>query len=228
MTGRKSEAMIPEYLDVPIFPLPNVTFFPNTVLPLHVFEPRYREMIQTCMRGDRHLGVALLREGWQKDYFGNPPIHKTFGIGKIVDCEPLDDGCFDIIVEGLYRARLVVEHPTTPFRTGRVNVLQDGPIDHRRKEVEPIHKELIGVSAKIADALPDFSESIQSALAGHPHPSVAADVLASTLVVDAYDRQSILEEPNPIRRLKLVLVQLRRILAQATSDHVEEEVFEED
>ena len=74
----RAAVMLPEYVDIPIFPLPNVTFFPQTVLPLHVFEPRYVEMVANCLRGDKLMGVALLREGWQKDYFGQPPIYKNF------------------------------------------------------------------------------------------------------------------------------------------------------
>ena len=135
--------MVPEYLDVSIFPLPNVTFFPKTMLPLHVFEPRYREMVSACLKGDRMLAVALLREGWQKDYFGRPPIHRTFGVGKVVDYEHLADGCYNIMVEGLYRVRLITEYETEPFRTGRVGVVQDGPVDHRREELRPLQQELM-------------------------------------------------------------------------------------
>lgn len=214
--------MIPEYLDIPIFPLPNVTLFPKTLLPLHVFEPRYRKMIEGCVNGDRMLGIALLREGWQKDYFGQPPIHKTLGVGKIVDHVELENGCSDIIVEGLYRSHLVTEYPTTPYRTARVSILMDGPIDHLRSEVAGVQKELVEECRELGEMMPEFREMIQSVLAAHPHPSVTADLLATSLVIDAYDRQSILECPDPIRRMRLVLVQVRRIMFQLTKKEVEE------
>ena len=220
--------MIPEYLDVSIFPLPNVTLFPKTLLPLHIFEPRYREMIGSSLNGDRLLGVALLREGWQKDYFANPPIHKTFGIGKIIDYEQYDNGCYDIVVEGLYRARLVTEHATDPFRTGRVSILQDAPIDHIQSKIAAIRKEIRDAASDLVEVLPEYEETFQGIWAAHPHPAVTADLIASSLVVDSYDRQSILEEPEVDRRLKLVLVQMRRILFQLAQKEVEEEVFEED
>lgn len=220
-------SMIPEYLDIPIFPLPNVTFFPKTLLPLHVFEPRYREMISNCLRGDKLMGVALLREGWQKDYFGRPPIYKSFGVGKIVDFEHYDNDCYDIVVEGLYRTRLITEHPTRPYRTGRVTVVQDGPIDHLRDEVSSIQRELLEASRHLTETLPEYRETVQNAWGSHPHPAVTADMLASALVVDAYDRQCILEEPNPLRRMSLVLVQLRRILHQLSVNKVEQEAEEE-
>jgi Lon protease-like protein len=220
--------MIPEYLDIPIFPLPNVTFFPKTLLPLHVFEPRYRQMVANALRGDRLIGVALLREGWQKDYFGAPQIHKTFGVGKIIDYVQYDNGTYDIVLEGLYRVRLVAEHQTQPYRTGRVNVLMDGPIDHRRGEVSKLYREIAEDCRRICDCLPEYRESFQAALTNHPHPSVSADVLASTLTIDPYDRQCILEDPDPIRRMKLVLVQLNQILFQLSRKKVEEEVLEEE
>lgn len=220
--------MIPEYLDVPIFPLPNVTFFPKTVMPLHVFEPRYREMISNCLRGDRLLGVALLREGWQKDYFGRPPIHKVFGVGKIVDCEHYDNDCYDIAVEGLYRTRLITEHATSPYRTGRVAVMQDSPIDHLRDAVGEARKALREACSQLVEQMPEYRETIQHAWNAHPHPGVIGDLLASSLVVDAYDRQSILDEQNALRRLQLVRVQISRILFELTQKEVEETVFEEE
>lgn len=227
--------MIPEYLDIPIFPLPNVTFFPRTLLPLHVFEPRYREMIGGCLAGDRMLGVALLREGWQKDYFGRPPIHRTFGVGKIIDHEELDDGCFNIMVEGLWRARLVNEFDTTPYRTGHVAVLQDGPIDHIHDDIAMVHRDLIDDCDKLAELLPEYQETLRNVWGVHPHPCVAGDMLAASIVIDSYDRQSILEEPDPLRRMRLVAIQIKNILhqlsgegAEAEEEILEEEILEED
>jgi len=220
--------MVPEYLDVPIFPLPNVTFFPRTLLPLHVFEPRYREMTRACLNGDRLMGVALLKEGWQKDYFGQPPIFKTFGIGKIIDWHQLGNGRYDIVLEGLYRGRLVTEHATRPYRTGRVSVCQDQRIDHRRAEVGRLQKILGEACRQLSELLPECKDAIHSAWTAHPHPGVCADQLASALVVDAYDRQCILEESDPLRRMKLVLVQVRRAIHQVTRKTVKEEVVEEE
>ena len=59
---------------IPVFPLPNVVFFPRMPLPLHVFEPRYRSMVRDVARGARLVGMALLRDDWQRDYYGRPPI----------------------------------------------------------------------------------------------------------------------------------------------------------
>lgn len=231
--------MVPEYLDIPIFPLPNVTLFPKTVLPLHIFESRYREMAEACLNGDRLIGVPLLREGWQKDYFGEPPIHKIFGVGKVCEHERLDDGRFNLIVEGMYRVRLITEYPTEPYRTARTFVLQDQRLDDRRNETTEVREELFAACRELSKILPKYSSLIQGAWAIHPHPGIVVDSLASTLVLDAYDRQSILEESDPIRRMKLVNIQVRRILheieqgeieaeAEIDPDPVQKELFEED
>ncbi|OPZ07582.1 MAG: Lon protease 2 [candidate division BRC1 bacterium ADurb.BinA292] len=220
--------MLPEYLDIPIFPLPNVTFFANTLLPLHIFEPRYRTMVHNALCGDRLIGVTLLKEGWQNDYFGRPPICKTFGVGKIIDSEQLDDGRFNIVLEGLYRVRLIEEFPTRPYRTGRVQVFQEMHIDDIRAEISRLMKELQILTRRLSRLLPASRELIQAAWAAHPHPLVVANHLASSLVIDPYDRQSILEQNDPIRRLNLILIQIRNILLQLDARQIREEVIEED
>ncbi len=220
--------MLPEYLDIPIFPLPNVTFFPHTFLPLHVFEPRYKKMTANCLGGDRLMGVSLLKEGWHKDYFGRPPIYRTFGVGKIVDSERQSGGEYNIMLEGLYRVRLVEEFPTKTYRIGRVQVLQDPPIDHLRVEVGMLMKEVHELAGRLGNLLPIIRGSIQNALSTSPHPLIIANQLANTLVMDAYDRQSIFTQDEPLRRLRLLLVQLRMLVAQLSGDKIREEVAEEE
>jgi uncharacterized protein len=220
--------MLPDYVDIPIFPLPNVTFFPQTFLPLHVFEPRYRKLTKNALGGDRLIAVALLREGWQRDYFGRPPICKTFGVGKIVDHEQKADGCYNLMVEGLMRVRLVEEYPTRPYRTGRAHVLQDPPIDGRHREVAEMMKDMRQLCGYLSERLPQLREMIAQSLAASPHPLIIVNHLANSLVIDAYDRQSILEQDDPMRRLQLLLVQLRNIAYQLAGKRVREEVIEED
>lgn len=219
--------MVPEYLDVPVFPLPNVALFPRTFLPLHVFEPRYRALTESCLRGDRLMGVALLREGWQRDYFGRPPIHRVFGVGRIVHHERRDDGRFDIVLEGVYRVRLIEEFEGAEFRVARTLVLADPPLDERA-EVAPLGRELLEGTRELARLVPELREGLRGAWAATPHPVVVSDAIASIVVVDPYDRQSILSEDDPVRRMKLTLVQLRRVLQEVGRDEVREEVAGDD
>lgn len=214
----KGQPVLPEYLDIPVFPLPNVTLFPNTTLPLHIFEPRYRALVENALHGDRLMGVALLRPGWQKNYFGSPPICKTFGVGKIVDYTELDDGKFNIVLEGLSRVRLIQEHATQPYRTAHVKVMQDPAIDAHRDQISEWMKKIHTITVELARQLPPVKTAILSALHGHPHPLVVVDRLSALMVMDAYDRQSILEQPDPFRRIRLLHVQLNAIAHQLENE----------
>ena len=77
---------------LPLFPLPNVVLFPNVFLPLHIFEPRYREMVADALADDRMIGMVLLRPGWEHDYEGRPPIYPVGTSGLITNVERLPDG----------------------------------------------------------------------------------------------------------------------------------------
>ena len=105
---------------LPLFPLPNLVFFPETRLPLHVFEPRYRQLVTDIVDGDKRFGIVLLRPGWEADYFGTPAVHGTGTIGEIEQAVPLDDGRFNILVRGQVRFRIIGEVTGEPYRSARV------------------------------------------------------------------------------------------------------------
>ncbi|MCI0529916.1 MAG: LON peptidase substrate-binding domain-containing protein [Nitrospira sp.] len=91
---------------VPVFPLPTVVFFPKTYLPLHIFEPRYCEMVRESLKGDQVIMIALLKEGWENNYYGNPEIYPVGCVGKIVKSQDLEDGRYNILLYGLVRVRI--------------------------------------------------------------------------------------------------------------------------
>src|SRR3954467_2900448 len=101
---------------LPLFPLPDLVFFPNTRLPLHVFEPRYRQMVTDALDTDKRFGIHFLRPGWQNDYYGTPAIHLLGTIGTIEQAVPLEDGKFNILVRGDGRFRVLDEVSNVPYR----------------------------------------------------------------------------------------------------------------
>lgn len=105
---------------LPLFPLPNIVFFPHTRLPLHVFEPRYRQMVTDVLESDHRFGIVLLRSGWEAEYFGAPPVHGCGTVGTIEQAVPLEDGRFNIVVRGDIRFRILDEVSRVPYRTARV------------------------------------------------------------------------------------------------------------
>jgi Lon protease-like protein len=107
---------------LPIFPLPDLVFFPSTRLPLHVFEPRYRKMIGDALEADQRFGIVLLRPGWQADYQGAPAVHRCGTLGTIEQFVTLDDGRYNLLVRGDVRFRIIDEVGRDPYRTARVIV----------------------------------------------------------------------------------------------------------
>ncbi|MCO5168245.1 MAG: LON peptidase substrate-binding domain-containing protein [Planctomycetes bacterium] len=114
---------------VPLFPLPSTVLLPGALLPLHVFEPRYRDMVRHALDGERLIAMALLRPGWEPDYHGAPEIEEHVCVGRILLEQPLEDGRWNVLLVGLRRARVLDEDRSRPFRVARVAVLEDAPPD---------------------------------------------------------------------------------------------------
>src|SRR4051812_45994789 len=108
---------------LPLFPLPNVVLFPNVFLPLHVFEPRYREMIADQLADDRVIGMALLKPGWQSNYEGRPPVFPIGCSGVITHVERLSDGRYNIVLRGLERFRIIEEDHERSYRRATIEPL---------------------------------------------------------------------------------------------------------
>lgn len=129
---------------VPLFPLPETVLFPNVDLPLHLFEPRYRQMAEDVADGDPRIVVVLLRPGWEGDYYGAPAVHDVATLGRVVHHERLEDGRFNIVLRGIERVR--VHEPDVPAEEKL----------YRRRIVSPLPEARLDASAassKIADRL---------------------------------------------------------------------------
>ena len=107
---------------IPLFPLPNVVFFPRTYLPLHIFESRYRRMVRDAAASHQMIGMVLLKEGWETDYEGAPPIFPTGALGRMVTVQPLSDGRFNILLQGLSRFEIQEELGAESYRQGRIRL----------------------------------------------------------------------------------------------------------
>lgn len=112
---------------VPVFPLPNVVFFPKTYLPLHIFEPRYRRMVADAAAGAQCIAMALLKDGWETDYYGNPPIYPMLCVGRLVSVQPLADGRSNILLQGLARGEVLEEHFDKSYRQATVRIKPCSP-----------------------------------------------------------------------------------------------------
>ena len=109
---------------IPLFPLPNVVFFPRTYLPLHVFESRYRQMVRDAAASHRMIGMVLLKEGWESDYEGRPPIFPVGAVGRMVAVQSLAAGRFNILLQGLRRFEIQDEVGDESYRQGKITLTE--------------------------------------------------------------------------------------------------------
>jgi len=109
----------------PLFPLPDVVFFPKTLLPLHVYEPRYRALASEALEQDRIICTALLKPGWESDYYGSPEVYPVGCVGKIVHHQKLPDGRYNITLDGIGKVRIESSVRLTPYRLVRVTPVED-------------------------------------------------------------------------------------------------------
>ena len=132
-------------MTIPIFPLPNAVLFPNVFLPLHIFEPRYREMVADALDGDRMIGMVLLRPGWEANYEGTPAVFPIGCAGLITHHERLPDGRYNIILRGLQKFRIRGEDEGRSYRVARIETIHEpsGPVEEEdiraaRRKLESI------------------------------------------------------------------------------------------
>src|SRR3979411_585537 len=114
---------------LPLFPLPNVVLFPNVFLPLHIFEPRYREMVADAVASDRMIGMVLLRPGWERDYEGRPPAYPGGCSGVRPPGQRLFGGRYNLVLRGLERFRIVDEDNDRSYRRATIEPLPERPLD---------------------------------------------------------------------------------------------------
>src|SRR5947199_2550922 len=113
---------------LPLFPLPNVVLFPNVFLPLHIFEPRYREMVADARASDRLIGMVLLKPGWEQEYEGQPPVFPIGCSGVMTHAERLADGRYNIVLRGVERFRIREENRELAYRRAVVEPIGEAEI----------------------------------------------------------------------------------------------------
>ena len=176
---------------VPIFPLPDVTFFPRTLLPLHVFEGRYRAMVMDALARDRRLCVVKLKPGYEATYADRPAVHAVCGLGEIVSWERLANGRYNILVRGDARVRIEQELPAdTLYRLVRVTRLEDvAPVG----DVSPALARIRAAARALLDALGRPVDLLDTALAEGQPSGAVADRVAAAVLPDTALRQELLE-----------------------------------
>lgn len=206
---------------LPLFPLPRFVLFPRTHAPLHVFEPRYVAMMEKVLNGDRKLAMAHLREGFEADYLGAPPIHRVVTVVRVLWDERLPNERFNMIVEGIERGVVMDESQPDPYRVARIRPVVEtfGAADS--SEAMELAHSCAEMAQAISRHLHGNERALNNLMNTHQHPGIVADVIANALVPDPYARQSLLSEERVLRRLQLVRVQLHALAKALKSRGVE-------
>jgi len=177
---------------LPLFPLPNVVLFPNVFLPLHVFEPRYREMIADALNSDRLIAMVLLQPKWEASYEGRPPIYPIGCSGVITHVERLDDGRYNIVLRGVERVRIVREDHVRRYRRAQVEPLMQAQL--RPEDREAIRTTRSKLEALLAPAVEKAGADPRTAAALADEDLVNA--LAQYLDLDPLEKQALLEHDS--------------------------------
>jgi Lon protease-like protein len=187
--------------------LSNAVLFPHALLPLHIFETRYREMLAHCLNGDRMFSVGLMRNGIMEPN-SLQDIWPVAGVGLIRACVGNDDGTSNLVLQGLARVRLLDLIQEQPFRIVKIELLHPSRGNLIEAEALCIKvKELCGQIQKLGVRLP---ANLMDQMQQIDDPEVLADVVAAAFIAEPHSRQQLLEASGVPDRLRL-LIQLLRI-----------------
>ena len=199
---------------IAMFPLPNVVLLPGSLLPLHIFEPRYRQMTRDVLAGSRLLALARLKPGYEAQYQGRPAVYPILGVGRIIASDELDDGRYNILVRGLMRAEILEElPPDQAYRLIRARLLAD---DHPPDStvLAALHQKLIMLSDQLSMVLDQGGEQLRELVRTDGTPNGCADVVCSALLTDLDERQQFLEMADPSERLAFAIQHVGRLLTE--------------
>lgn len=190
---------------VRLFPLPNLVLFPHVVQPLHVFEPRYRQMTDDALGDDKLIAVVLLKPGWEDVQEKKPKIHKVACLGRIIAEQPLPDGRYNLLLRGLQRVKLAREVSSDRlYRMAQAELLGEPP--------PPTIADLKDLRKLLAEkVLPRFTaagqaqQQLQELFDGELPLGALCDILSFALPIDLTEKQTLLEALNVTERAGMLM-----------------------
>ena len=186
---------------IPLFPLDDVMLFPDVARPLMIFEPRYRAMVADALKGDRMIGMVLLRPGFEANYEGRPPVYAIGCAGRIVEFELLPDGQYFIELRGLVKFRVTSEDQSRLYRLARVDAIPDVASGNSTADISMLRLKL---ESLLAASIPANSE-----LLSLPDAEFV-NTLAQEMPLEPAFRQTLLELMGPVSRAEALIAWLER------------------
>lgn len=205
---------------LPVFPLDAVALFPHAVAPLHIFEPRYRQMVSDSLDESGQIAMGVFEgDRWREEYHGRPPVKPCVCIGHIAQHERLPDGRYNILLQGVCRARILEEIPPDDDRLFRQAML--APLGEIDEPPAPGARERLRellLLPPLARFVDPQGHSLTQGLAdlllreeAHVPTHVVADLVAHLLVKEPALRYGVLSEPEATERMSLVESELRHL-----------------
>jgi Lon protease-like protein len=195
--------------ELPVFPLPRTVLMPGALLPLHVFEPRYRALVSHCIETHKYMGVGTLQPGFEDDYYGTPPIYPEIGIGMVVAHQPFPDGRSNIVLQFVGRGRVIDELLTQhPFRLMKSELVASQP-EGRKAALASLRMLVLQLGTFSPDAAREAQRLVE--LDGMELP----DALARKLLEEPDDRRDYLSHDLDLKRVRMVQSRLASFLAMA-------------
>jgi uncharacterized protein len=194
---------------VRLFPLPNLVLYPHVMQPLHIFEGRYREMLEDSLAGDRLIAMALLEPGWEPDYESRPPVAPYACLGKVVTHHRLPDGRYNLLLMGVARVRIVRElDPLRSFRQASVELLHDDFANATECRLDELRRKLMSSFQKHLPCGCQAPDQFRELIAKHLPLGIMTDLAAYALPLDLAIKQQLLAECRVDVRAQMLLEHL--------------------
>lgn len=194
-----------------LFPVPNLVMFPHVLQPLHIFESRYREMMEDALQGDKLIAMSVLKPGWESEYQSRPTLYPVACLGHIVNSQRLEDGRYHLLLQGVGRVEVGAElEPPRSFRVARAELKAEFcPPGEEDKRLTLKRALLDAVRETVPDVV-DRHTQIEELLGSETALGVLADLLAYSLTVPMELKAEMLCEFNIDCRTKMLLDHLQQ------------------
>ena len=198
--------------EVPVFPLPGALLFPHALLPLYIFEMRYRAMLQHALSDHRMFCVTLLKRQ-RTDWHSMDDFHHVATAGLIRACVGRGDGTSNLILQGLQRVRFTGFSQERPFPIAEIEPLES-VVSASAAETQALGRRVLELYKQRKGSGRQFPEKVDQYLSELRDPEMLADLMAATFISDPFRRQELLEQLSVPQRLRLVI----RYLSEESGD----------
>ena len=198
--------------EIPVMPLPGAVLFPHALLPLYIFEPRYREMLEHALQRDRMFSVTLVKPSCPEWHAPEDFFHFAT-VGLIRACVGRGDGISNLVLQGLHRVRFTSFEQEAPFPVAKIDIIESD--NNATVETEALGEKVVELYRKLKNDGRQLSPKIDHYLTQLGDLEMLADLVASTFVDDPLRRQRMLEESSVNQRLRLLITFLQDEIGRA-------------